>query len=196
VAEERSAVEGRPAHVLSQLYWYAGAVVGVGLLLGGAIAFVLGIRTLVLPREWETLRHGVRAMLHGLAFALPGLLLIWSHLRAAKRTERWAGAPVFWGRSLYFHLVALVALAFVLVGVIGLLHAAIELAVPDCFPGEPPVYRSLGDAEQCYPPPSEVGRTALDLGLVLLVAAPVYWWHLREGRRTVAPGLAAPDETP
>lgn len=194
---------GRAAHVISQVYYYVAAVVGFGLFLGGAIGALFGVRELVLPREFETTRDGIRTVLHGLSFALPGLALMWWHLRQARRREDRPAATVFWGRALYFHLMALVALIFVLTGGVGLLfnlgdavvgcepeqHAFVEMHVGQAYTdietieGQPPeVY--------CYPSREDALRSATDMSIFLIVAGPVFWWHLRQGRR-----LTAPDET-
>ncbi|HEX9824039.1 MAG TPA: DUF5671 domain-containing protein [Actinomycetota bacterium] len=181
--------EGKGAYVISQLYYYGAAVIGVAFLLGGAIAGLLGLRTLVLPREFQTVRDGVRGLLNGIAFALPGLALAWWHLREARRRDGGPFTDAFWGSSLYFHLVGLVALGFVLTGTIGVLTALVDLAVPHCFSSET-IYGITASAEEsvvglreCYPSASEAARSTLDFALVLAVGAPVFWWHLREGRR-------------
>jgi hypothetical protein len=181
--------EGRAAHVISQVYYYLAAVIGFSLLLGGAIAALLGVRELILPREHETVREGIRTLLHGLAFALPGLALVWWNLREARRRESQPTSQIFWGRALYFHLMALVALVFVLIGGIGVLfHLGDAVMAADCPDLEslelsPP--RELFDF--CFPDRSESLRNAVDSAIFLIVAGPVFWWHLRQGRRVTAP---------
>lgn len=202
MAAERSP-EGRAAWVLSQLYYYAAAVVGVGLLIGGGIAALMGVRTLVLPEEFEQARDGVRGLLIGLCFVLAGAALLWWHLREARRREHAPTTAAFWGTSLYFHLVALVALAFVLIGTIGILISAVDAAVPRCFGGEvvpaEPGGVTVEEAphgsatfSECYPTGEDAGRQALNFGIVLLVGGPVYWWHLRQGRRIFGAAPPAP----
>lgn len=192
----------RAGYVISQLYYYIAAVVGVGLLLGGGIVAFLGVRTAVfpVPREFETAREGVRQLLHGLAVAGPGVLVLWWHLREARKREGTSTASVFWGRSLYFHLVSLVALAFVLVGVIRALQTTVDLALPHCFSAEGQILQakepSDGElvlvqesgslSDECFPAGKEAARAILDSGIVLLVAAPVFIWHLRQGRRATS----------
>ena len=181
--------EGKGAYVISQLYYYGAAVIGVAFLLGGAIAGLLGLRTLVLPREFQTVRDGVRGLLNGVAFALPGLALAWWHLREARRRDGGPFTDAFWGSSLYFHLVSLVALGFVLVGTIGVLTALVDLAVPHCFSDQAIWEVTVGGEtttqalRECYPSASEAARSTLDFALVLAVGAPVFLWHLREGRK-------------
>jgi hypothetical protein len=177
--------EGKGAYVISQLYHYGAAVIGVALLLGGAIGGLLGLRTMVLPTEFQTARDGVRGLLNGVAFAGPGLLLAWWHVREARRRDGGPYTDAFWGSSLYFHLVALVALVFVLVGSIGILSSLVDLAVPYCS-AEPTALL----IRECFPTASEAGREVLDFFLVLMVGVPVWLWHLREGRRLVG---APPD---
>ena len=197
--EARRDEEGKGAYDISQLYYYGAAVIGVGFLLGGAVAAILGLRTLALPRELQTVRDGVRGLLNGVAFAIPGFLLAWWHLREGRRRDGGPYTDSFWGASLYFHLVSFVALAFVLVGAIGILTSLVDLAVPYCYEerasweltvnGET-VTSSL---RQCYPEASEAGRRALDFFLVLAVSVPVWLWHLREGRKLVGAPPGASD---
>ena len=197
--------EGRAAHVISQIYYYVAAVIGFGLFLGGAIGALFGVRELVLPREFDSVRGGVRTILHGLSVALPGIALIWWHLRQASSREDRPTTSAFWGRSLYFHLMALVALGFVLIGGIGVLFNLGDAALgcegsPEhaYFTTEHPPPEGYGtfvepgtmQVEFCHPSREEALRNAVDSAIFLIVAAPVFWWHLRQGRR-----LTAPDET-
>ena len=181
--------EGKGAYVLSQLYYYGAAVIGVGFLLGGAVSAIIGLRTLVLPEEFQSARDGVRGLLMGVAFAGPGFLLAWSHVREARRRDGGPYTDAFWGASLYFHLVGLVALGFVLTGTIGILTSSVDLAVPHCEPAFWEVTVEPGgmteSVRECYPSAEEAGRRALDFALVLLVSVPVWLWHLREGRKLV-----------
>lgn len=169
--------EGKGAYVLSQLYYYVVAVIGVGLLIGGAVAALFGLRELAFPREFESVRGAVQTMLNGAAFALAGLTLVWTHLREARRREGGPFTEVFWGSSLYYHLVALISLVFVLIGTIGILTSLVDLAVSPC--PEPPAGGDVFD----WCDPQEVGRQILDFAIFLVVAGPVFWWHLRQGRR-------------
>jgi hypothetical protein len=149
-------------------------------------------------------------VLHGLAIALPGAPTFWWHLRQGRRREGRPHPPAFWGRSLYYHLVALVALGFGLGGLVSILSAGADAAVPACSAApaaleplapravpEPPAPTAVPaiPVEQapepgaspreveCYPEPREAAGRALDGLIVILVAAPVFLWHLREGRR-------------
>jgi len=185
------AAEGKGAYVLSQLYYYAAAVVGVGLLIGGGIAALMGVRTLVLPEEFEQARDGVRGLLIGLCFLLPGAALLWWHLREARRREGGPATDAFWGTSLYFHLVALVALAFVLIGTIGILISAVDAALPRCF--LPPEGVTSMLLSECSPSREDAARMALNFAIVLIVGGPVFWWHLRQGRRLTGPAQPDPE---
>ncbi|HEX6208715.1 MAG TPA: DUF5671 domain-containing protein [Actinomycetota bacterium] len=173
MAEERRA-EGRAAYVISQLYYYVAAVIGVALLIGGAVAALFGLREIVLPREWESTEGGIRTMLTGAAFALPGLALLWTHLREARRREGLPFSGTFWGASLYFHLVALIALGFVLIGTTGILVSLVDV-----------VYRPSAGPGLFRPSRSEALRQMLDFAIFVVVAGPVFWWHLGRGRRAV-----------
>ena len=164
--------------MISQLYHYVAAVVGVGMLLGGTIAALFGLREILLPRVGESAGGGVRSLLQGLVFALPGLALVWGHLREARRREGAPVAPAFWGRSLYFHLVALVALVFLLIGTVGVLGGLVDLAAPLCPPSE-----LVSQVNGCVPTAAEAGRQILDMSIVAAVGGPVWWWHLRQGGR-------------
>jgi hypothetical protein len=188
--------DGRGAFVISQLYYYVVAVIGVGLVIGGAIAALFGVREMAFPRAGEAVREGVRSLLQGLVFAGPGAALVWSHLRAARRREGGPAVPAFWGRALYFHLVALVALVFALIGTVGALGGMVDLAAPLCPPGV--LENGVPVQEGCFPTPAEAGRQIADMSIFVVVAAPVWWWHLREGRRATQPPPAEepPGATP
>lgn len=192
--------ESRGAHVISQVYYYVAAVIGFGLFMGGAIGGLFGVRELVIPRDFETTREGVRTILHGLSFALPGLALMWWHLRQARRREDRPVTTAFWGRALYFHLMALVALVFVLIGGVGLLFNLGDAVTADCpLLGHPSQVESTPGASPtidvwvespflfCHPTAEDSLRSALDSSIFLIVAGPVFWWHLRQGRRLTAP---------
>jgi len=201
---------GRSAFAIAQLYYYVAAVIGMGFLVGGAITALSGVRQLILPQADDTHREAVRQILHGAAFVLPGAATLWWHLREATRREHRPFAPAFWGRALYFHLVALVALAFVMGGVVSTLAAAADATLPQCYEAPVPVPEPVPFP---VPPPSGIGLPApsppgfayLPLhpgrvcvtgdatarvangGVILLVAVPVWLWHLRLGRRATAP---------
>ena len=190
----------RGAHVISQLYHYVAAVIGVGLLLGGLIAFLFGVSALVLPREFQEARDGLRGMLHALAFAIPGAVALWVNLREARRGETASPPTVFWGRALYLYLVSLVSLGFVLGGSVAVLSAGTDAVLPHCEsavvplqpPGTPsPVLEVWAEAElrptrdACSPTPAEAARNALDGAILIVAAGPVLWWHLRQGRRAI-----------
>lgn len=84
----------------------------------------------------------------------------------------------FWGRSLYFYAVAFVGFVISLGGVVGVLFSLIDAAlVPSCPTFGPLLCADAGDAV----------RAAANGAIVTLVAGTVWWWHLREGRRTVTP---------
>ena len=209
---------GKAAYVISQSYYYVAAVVGVGLLLGGVIAALIGVREWIFPATPDVtgspyLEEGsddaIRSILGGLAFAIPGGLMFWWHLREARRREPQAVAGVFWGSALYFHLVAFVALVIAVGGVIETLHALIDVAVPQCFsstvevgygplpdpsnvpsdsPGSDPItVGGIAPIRECYPSSSEALRNALDGLIVAGVAGATWVWHLRRGRRLTAP---------
>ena len=205
---------GRAAFAISQTYYYLAAVVGVGLLLGGVIGALIGVREWVLPAGHDPTgspfleggsHDAIRGVLGGVAFAIPGVLLFWWHLREARRRESVGVAGVAWGSTLYFHAVAFVALMIAVGGVIGTLHSLSDAAFPDCF--EAPTHvlpptditpipgASTGESSatlqpvpydtfrQCYPPSSVSLRSALDGLIVAAVAGATWLWHLRRGRR-------------
>jgi hypothetical protein len=178
---------GRAVHTIEQLYYYIVAAVGVAFVLGGVIAMLFGVRTLVLPEETQESRDAVRTMLHGLAFVLPGLALVWWHLREARTADARMTVHPFWGRSLYFYLVAFVSLWLAVGGLIAILATAVDAALPHCFEG--PVALPAGAEEQaaCQPEPREAGRRVLDGAIFVIAAGPVWWWHLRQGRRATRP---------
>jgi hypothetical protein len=190
VSTEGSGGDGRAAHVIAQLYYYVAAVIGVGLLLGGLIVSLLAVRTLALPREFDSSREAVRNILHGLAFAIPGAAVLWWHLREASRREVGRRAAAFWGKALYYHLVALVALGFVLGGSVKVLLSAGDAAVPACYGvfAEPvPGFKQGPLVGELHSPAcddrSEAERGVLDGLIVLVVSGPLFVWHLRQGRK-------------
>jgi hypothetical protein len=155
-----------------------------------------------------------RSFLGALAFAIPGALVLAWHLRGARRHEGSRVSQASWGGVLYFHLVALISLLFALGGVVATLHAVRDSIMPLCYevpgPVVPPVAPSIGSQfdgegspiivpdipidvdpsllapkQECYPSTSEALRSALDAGIVALVAGGAWLWHLRRGRRTV-----------
>jgi hypothetical protein len=182
-------------------------------LLGGVIGALIGVREWILPSGQDptgspflggSSRDAIGGILGGLAFAIPGALLFWWHLREARRREDVALAGVSWGSSLYFHLVAFVALMIAVGGVFGTLHSVADAAVPDCFeapthvlpptdftpiPGTSTEEASVLEQvpidtfRQCYPPVSVSLRSALDGLIVAAVAGATWIWHLRRGRR-------------
>jgi hypothetical protein len=213
----RPPFSGKAAYAISQSYYYVTAVVGVGLLLGGVIATLLGLRQWIFPATPDLpdspfLEGGsddaIRSILGGLAFAIPGALTFWWHLREARRREPVAVAGIFWGSALYFHLVAFIALMIALGGAIETLHALIDVAIPHCFeapsdlvidPNTLPTVVPEGEIatgsiveaiRECYPPSSVALRNALDGLIVAGVAGGTWAWHLRRGRRLTTP---APD---
>jgi Domain of unknown function (DUF5671) len=174
---------GRAAYSLSQLYYYLVAIVAIGFVIGGTIAALIALRQLAWPDPGSVTRQSLEALLQGLAFAIPGALAAWWHLGQARRQEGRVAAGAFWGRSLYFHAVAFLAYVVALGGVVATLFSLIDAA----FAADCPVTigRDLGflvctDADDAL-------RAALNGLIVVLVAGTVWWWHLREGRRTVSP---------
>jgi uncharacterized protein DUF5671 len=183
VTEPAEQPTGRAAYVLSQLYYYVAAVVGMGFVIGGLVAILFGIRTLVLPREFEQARDGLRTILIGVAFALPGLVALLWHLREARRREGRRAPSASWGSALYFHLVALIGLGFVMGGTVGVLVSVVEVVLPQCFEAG----GGLVTGPACFPEPDEAARGAVDAAIFVIAGAPVMWWHLRQGRRATAP---------
>lgn len=212
---------GRAAFVISQSYSYVAAVVGVGLLLGGGIAALVALRQWILPSSnggfgpgLDPSREAGRSLLGALAFVVPGALLFVWHIRAARRGQDVYRSGAFWGSVLYFHLVALIAMAITLGGVIGGLHALRDAAIPYCYrqpeplspvatpvpgisSGSVQIPADAADAfaelqRDCYPPTADALRSALDAAIVTGVAGAVWAWHLRRGRREFE--MPPPDE--
>jgi hypothetical protein len=174
---------GRAAYSLSQLYYYLVAILAIGFVIGGTIAALIALRQLAWPDPGSATRQSVEALLQGLAFAIPGALAAWWHLREARQREGRVAAGAFWGRSLYFHAVAFLAYVVAFGGVVATLFSLIEAAYAADCPAT--IDRDLGflvctDADDAL-------RAALNGLIVVLVAGTVWWWHLREGRRTVSP---------
>jgi Domain of unknown function (DUF5671) len=213
---------GRGATVISQAYYYVVAAVGLIFLLGGLIAALIALRKWVFPiSETGSSSYGgpldrndaARSFLGALAFAIPGALVLWWHLREARRREGRRISRESWGGVLYFHLVALITLMIALGGVVATLHAVRDWALPICYeppraelsPVEGPLSGSGFEGEgspiidpqypvdlnpgvlkqDCYPPSSEASRSVLDGVIVALVAGGTWLWHLRRGRRAL-----------
>ena len=156
-----------------------------------------------------------RSFLGALAFAIPGVLVLAWHLREARRHEGSRVSQASWGGVLYFHLVALISLLIALGGVVATLHAVRDSVMPLCYeiagPVAPPVAAPglgsqfegegspiivpdipievdsplLAPKQDCFPSTSEALRSALDAGIVALVAGGAWLWHPGRGRRAV-----------
>jgi hypothetical protein len=204
------AFSGRSAFAIAQIYYYAAAIVGVGFAIGGAIGLLIGLRQLVLPADSDTTRDSVRLMLQGAAWGVPGSVFAWWHLGEARSREGRVISGAFWGRSLYFHLVSFAAGVTVLGAVTAGLYALIDAALPQtCVvlptplspglspgvgPGSGPgLDPGLGqiDVSGFCTDASDSLRSAANALIVILVAGVVWWWHLREARRTPAVPAAA-----
>jgi hypothetical protein len=173
---------GRAAFAIAQIYYYGAAVVGVGFVIGGAIALLIGLRQLALPGESDTTRESVRLMLQGLAWGVPGFAFAWWHLHEARSREGRLTPGAFWGRSLYFHLVSFIAAVTVLGAVTAGLYALIDAAyAPEC----PDV---LGVAGFCAGA-AESLRAAVNAAIVVLVAG-------RSGGGTFVRRVARPPTKP
>ena len=217
---------GRAAYVISQSYYYVAAVVGVGLLLGGAIAALIALRQWLLPSTDasygsgpDSSRVAVRSLLGALAFVVVGAGVFAWHIREARRREGAYRSGTFWGSALYFHLVALIALAITIGGTIGGLMSLRDAALPYCYDqptAYPPVATPMPGLEpgsevsippeavealselrrECYPPASDALRNAIDAAIVTAVAGGVWLWHLGRARREAAIRSSAPTEGP
>lgn len=177
-AEAPKPFTGRAAFAIAQIYYDGAAVVGVGFVIGGAIAALIGVRQLALPSSSETSREAVHTMLDGIAFAGPGALFAWWHLREARSREGQVTPGAFWGRSLYFHLVSFIAAVTALGGVTGCLTSLVDAALPPRCP-------SFQGIDLCNDA-ADALKGAINAAIVVLVAGAVWWWHLREARRTPA----------
>ncbi len=155
----------------------------MGFVIGGTIAALIALRQLAWPDPGSVTRRSVQALLQGLAFAVPAAVAAWWHLAQARQREGQVAPGVFWGRSLYFHGVAFVAYVVAFGGVVGTLFSLVEAALATDCPttfGEDLAFVACTDAGDAL-------RSALNGLIVVLVSGVVWWWHLREGRRTVSP---------
>jgi hypothetical protein len=72
-------------------------------------------------------------------------------------------------------------------GLIAILATAVDAALPYCFEGEVALPAGAEPRAECHPSPAEAARRALDGAIFVIAAAPVWWWHLRQGRRATQP---------
>ena len=92
------------------------------------------------------------------------------------------------------------SLLFVMIWTVGVLVNLGDAATAKCesFPrGVAPIPQvsavaevppgTLIEEEFCYPTRDDALRNAVDASMILIVAGPVFWWHLRQGRRLTAP---------
>ena len=188
---------GRAAFAISEIYYYAVAVVGVGVMIGGAIATLIGLRALVFSGPSDTTRQSVRGILSGLAFLAPAAALCWWHLREAKRRESRDMTGEFWGRSLYFHWVALIAVLIALGGAIASLTALIDLTLPQCF-GDLGFAGSSGFTSEspCFPSHGDAVRSIVNGIIILLVPGVVFAWHIKQGRAMGREPAGSPATSP
>jgi Domain of unknown function (DUF5671) len=171
---------GRAAYVISQLYYYLVAIVAIGFVIGGTIVALIALRELVLPDPGTETSDSVRALLQGLAFAVPAVVAAVWHLVQARRRQRLSLHGEFWGRTLYFHGVAFMAYGVTLGGVIATLFSLVDAAfAPDC-----QVQPSDVLVDFCTSA-SDALRAAINGLIVAVVAGAVWWWHLRQGGRPV-----------
>ena len=130
---ERAPYTGRAAYSISQIYYYAAAVVGVGFIIGGAISTLIELRHLILPERSgfipDTTRGSVHGIMVGIAFLIPGLMVAIWHLNQARRREDRFVPGQFWGKALYFHLVAFISLVTLMGGAAATLSAVADLAL-------------------------------------------------------------------
>lgn len=179
-AESAALFTGRAAYVISQLYYYLVAIVAIGFVMGGVIAGSMALRELAFPDPGAVTRSSVRFLLQGLAFAVPGAVTVWWHLAEARRGEGRVAPGASWGRSLYFHGVAFVAYPVALGGIVATLLPLINaVSMPECPIAFGGLCANTGDAL----------RSAANGAIIVLVSGAVWWWHLRNGRRIVVPGV-------
>jgi len=180
---------GKAAWVISQLYYYAVCVIAVCFVIGGAIACLIGFRELLLPSPGQDASASARQVLTGIAWALPfGVALFW-HLQEARQRDRSPAAGAFWGSALYYHLVAFVGLQVLLMGAVATLVSLVNAGFAQAC-SVPYDYGFCADAS------SEL-RTALNGVIAMIVSGPIFWWHLREGRRVTRPpeaSVAGPEQ--
>lgn len=192
---DRAPFTGRAAYSITQVYYYAAAVVGVGFVIGGAIATLLALRRLILPKRLpgfavDTTRGSVHGMLVGLAFLIPGLVCAWWHLKQAHEHEGRFHRGAFWGKALYFHLVAFISIVTVMGGAAAALANLADVALPDCITFPTPV--PLGPPGGATPPGfvksscdqrGDAARGVADGLIVVLVAGAVFYWHIKQARK-------------
>lgn len=131
----------------ARAYYPVASAIGVVFVLIGAISLLIALRQLVLPSSdggfggpgfigpsIEGSNAALRSFLGAIAFAVPGLLVLWWHAREGRRREGRADPGLTWSRSLYLHLVALISLVIATGAVVAMLHSLRDSVWPECFP--------------------------------------------------------------
>jgi hypothetical protein len=150
--------------------------------------------------------EAVRSLLGALSYAIPGALVFVWHTREARRRAERSVPATHWGAPLYFHLVALITLVIAMGGAAALSHSLVDAALPDCVEtpsigaasfdpqGSPipqitlsPDSPLVDPDRRCSPPASVALRSAMDAGIVTMVAGLAWLWHLGRARRALDP---------
>ncbi len=161
-------------------YDFAVAVLSMFLVIDGLVWALFTIRALISPGEEDfgSTRDSVRHLLYALfGLVLPGLVGAWIHFRSGRRHDRELVAPEVRPRAGYFYGVAFIAYLFILAAVLWMLIEIVDLIIPPC--------EGPRQGVACYLSRDPV-RRFVDAGLIILGAGPVWWWHLRRGRRLTA----------
>ena len=216
-----------PSDRIPHAYLAFGATVGVVFLLVAVASLLIALRQWIWPSSGDDFGSGLfgptiedsdaalRSLLGALAWAIPAVLVLWWH-----RTRSWTGPTVDvdgagWGRILFAHLVAAVALVIATGATVALLSSLRDSVVRECFPSfsgggsvvapapsagatppplisesppiELPIDPGFAPEPECYPERGDAFRSAVDAGLVTLVAGGTWGWALRRGRRLATP---------
>ncbi len=175
-----------PASAVASLYGYAGAAVGLWLFASAGVQIVAAVAMLALDvRLDSTSPNPVPSLVAGLLHAALGGSVAWWHLRYAM-TQRRSGREQALSRgALYFHVVALVALVAALIGSVELMSSAVDLVAPECIA---PGTTDYVPGRSCLPPRAVAVRNAVEGAVLLVVASPLFVWHVRKGRQTAIDG--------
>ncbi|HWC32328.1 MAG TPA: hypothetical protein VG709_04295 [Actinomycetota bacterium] len=185
-ADARSHAGRRAAAVIPSLYGVVGAAVGLWLFIAAMLEVLVATARLALDLWFEsTWADPLRSVTAAFPSAVVAAVVVWWHVRYGIRGGREGAREGSWRASLYFHLVALVALVAALIGAVEVKSAAADLVAPQCIA---PATTDYVPGRSCFPPSSVAVRNAIEGAALFLVASPIFLWHIARAPRRSSRG--------